>query len=715
MLKSRFYGLFLVLLAAAAPSVRGANPSGYPSFGADSGRTYVGVLGAVGRRKVYEFSTPSPDIQEVLQAAGGPTTRANGNIRIVRGGKAGTQVFLTPTLRMPLRSGDVIVVDGVNPRRSPIDLASASSATSNVPIALINVLDRPVVMALKPDDATVERIVGLLGQEAEVAETVRVLPTGGLAPGELMPGKDSTLPAGAVLVFNRSALDLSRIPKSLPPAAPVEGGSSATSDEPRPAPPALNAVTAAPIEQAAPPARELTLSAPAEPSSAPGPSLLTTEQPFGETLPRATRSTLEVAEAPRATPVQSALPLPRGTPEHRAIPARTANSLSGIESRPQESPRLDAPRGEAPLPQPNLDPLPRAATPPRTEYLPPPEAIAEARRAGQVDMLPASPDAGPGLRPAQLPEEQVEPIVVGRSEPLSSGSRMLAQNRAETALASVDTVGISEPLSSRPKRAVAALATGADEEDGSNMEVAAAWGILGAAALAAASWSYRRRKRRPAIAMTASTATSIEEDILPEQAVAEAITERIERRLEAVRTAPVRAVSTTERTLRKSMRTTATTPTRSRLQELVANELPIDIEPINLSGPIDVYGSPRTAPQHRVDVPHASVVARPHFSTQTEVVAETAVQAAPVMAPAAHSPTVPSGHRVDEAHGDGTGSPAMPPRPHIGERKSDVLERVLTGVQEGSRHVGSPHIAAAHLAPATAASESVLEEGAAQK
>lgn len=714
MRKRRIFAGMLLLAAAAVPALRAGQPRGLVTVSGGSGQSYIGVMGAVSHRKVFQFNSPNPDIKDVLQAAGGVTEKANGNVRLISGGKPGQQVFLTPNTRLALRNGDLLIVDGPEPPRSSIQL-TGSSSSPNIPIALINVLDRPVVMSMLPEEASVNRIVGLLNQEPVVANSVKIIPTSrsrSTNPGGFLSDHDAMLSPGTVLVFNRSELDIARLPKNFPGAVAVDGASPLPAEvQASPIltpPPAPNEPSQAAMPQ-------LTMIPPGAVESA-EPSPLETEQAFGAPLARTTRNTVEVAEAPRAT--RPGAPLPSSNAP------RTANSLTGGEPRLQNSPQLELPRSDVPAPQ----PMPRA-TPPlgssQTEFIPPPEAIADARRSSQVDMLPASPDAGPGVGPSPYASAPVEPEIVGMSEPVGNGARMIAQNRAEKALASVDHVGISEPLSSRPKVALANAALASDDEDDSNMELAAAWGVLGAGALAAATWSYRRRKqgRAAGAAMGRKAEAEIEHAEQPMMsamatmaaAPREPAAERIERRLSALPQAPApRTVTATERILRKTMRTAASTP-RTRLQELIANELPIEIEPVRMAGPIEVYGSPRTAPVHRVDESHPAAVARPHFAMQAAdapveaAMAATAQAAASMPAtPVAAAVNIPGGHRVDEPHGDGTASAAMP-RPHIGERKSDVLERVLTSVQDGSRHVGAPHIAQA-LAP-----ESLSVEGAVEK
>jgi hypothetical protein len=713
MRKRRIFAGMLLLAAAAVPALRAGQPRGLMTVSGGSGQSYIAVMGAVKNRKVFQFSSPNPDIMEVLRAADGVTEKANGNVRIISGGKPGQQVFLTPNTRLALRNGDLLIVDGPEPPRSSIQL-TGSSSSPDVPIALINVLDRPVVMSMRAEEASVNRIIGLLNQEPIVANSVKIIPTSrsrSTNPGGFMD-HDAMLSPGTVLVFNRAELDIARLPKNFPGAVAVDGASPLPAEaQAAPMlspPPALNDPSPAAMPQ-------LTMTAPGGAESA-EPSQLETEQSFGAPLARATRNTMEVAEAPRAT-------LP-GAPLTRSNAPRTANSLTGGEPRLQSNPQIEQPRSEVPAPR----AVPRATSPlgsSQTEFIPPPEAIADARRPGQVDMLPASPDAGPGVAHSPYASAPVEPEIVGMSEPIGNGARMIAQNRAEKALASVDHVGISEPLSSRPKVAVASAALASDDDEESNMELAAAWGVLGAGALAAATWSYRRRKqgRAAGAAMEMDAEAEIEQaeqPMMPAMATMaaaprEPAAERIERRLAALQQTPApRTVTATERILRKTMRTAASTP-RTRLQELIANELPIEIEPVRMAGPIEVYGSPRTAPQRRVDEAHPAAVARPHFATHaaevpTEAAMAATAQAAASMpvAPVAAAVNIPGGHRVDEPHGDGTASAAMP-RPHIGERKSDVLERVLTSVQDGSRHVGAPHIAQA------LASESLSVEGAVEK
>lgn len=697
--RAHFAGIPLLLAALAPLAVGGASAVLRPPAASNSG-TSIGVLGAVARPGVYRLAASSPDLSELIQRAGGLAPHANGNVRIVRNGKPGQQVFLTPSLRFPLQTGDVIVLDGAPPRRSPIQQANHSLprglrdpqvVTADLPpaqLALVNVLDRPVYLLVRGEHATVEQLVKLLGQAPEVAETVRIVPAGSVVPRAPLT-KSSQLPSGTVLVFNRKVLDLQRIPP-LPPLHEAQEIIPAESTE------------QGPVQTAdAPEAMEFRRSSPS----------MAREEGATESRPEPASPSLGFSSLVPDGGSSRMLQLAQGSPAEP--PSRTANTLS--------EPRLP---------------------PSKMEMLPPPPAVAqEPPRSGGVEMLPAPSDVGPGLQAMQPPVEAQREIV-GYSEPISpqdprnpahgspgvpfhtadasmphggmasAGPRDLAAWRAEQSFSGVTKVGVSEPLGPRSPSATLVSSDEAKDDRFSNLEVASIWGLFGAFALIAAWRSARKKMARPGAAsgeMEPARAHAIAEDHhSTSQPATRSLGSRVRKAIAATAGAAPAA---------------SATRLQSRLDALIANEIPVDVRQVEMASPIEVFGRPRRASQHRIDEAHAETVSAPHFSTQAAASAATAMErvamdrvamerapAVPAASAVSSGPTVPAGHRVDEAHGEGkSASGHVPARPHIAERKGDVLERVLTSVEGAARHIAAPHISGAMAASEAGALEDTAQ------
>jgi hypothetical protein len=221
-----------------------------PSFaGKRSGRSplcYVAVIGEVNRPGVYSTSsTDYPKLVEIIQQAGGPTDKASGNVRIVRHGKPAGQLFLSPGLREVLFSGDVVIVDGHRRGRTIAGSSGrqhsqqqeaprgvAASDEPAVQIALVNLIERPVVLNNVPANlATKKGIASYLKQQPQV-DQIRVIATN---PSPFNQQQDSVaaeqLLNGTVLVFKESLVERANLPDDLPEAvqidAPLPPGSEA--------------------------------------------------------------------------------------------------------------------------------------------------------------------------------------------------------------------------------------------------------------------------------------------------------------------------------------------------------------------------------------------------------------------------------------------------------------------------------------------------------
>jgi hypothetical protein len=235
--------ILLGLLPVSATSVaaqRSAARQASQVFATTRVRNCFGVMGQVRSPGTYEFKSQYPRLGEVIRHAGGLTAGANGNIRIIHRGRAGQQTFYSPQLPLHLQPrlipGDVIVVDerqgwqsGVQTtrhgRRILHQAPPANKTVSSPPVqvAFVNLVDRPVVLNLKSEYATLPKVLSLLGQPLEILPSVRVLettPSRGFSPrNRMVPAR---LSSGSILVFDPTVIQFDQLPP-LPDPFTIEG------------------------------------------------------------------------------------------------------------------------------------------------------------------------------------------------------------------------------------------------------------------------------------------------------------------------------------------------------------------------------------------------------------------------------------------------------------------------------------------------------------
>jgi len=151
-----------------------------PSNSAATAHCYFGILGEVARPGVYELPG-SCTFGRLVGCAGGVTAEANGNARVLRAGRVAQQLFVASSASAVLYPGDLIVIerDGTKPSaaKSP-GIASTPQPTpvpTEVQIAFLNLLDRPIVVRMPRDQASPARIVELLGQPPALVEDLRIV------------------------------------------------------------------------------------------------------------------------------------------------------------------------------------------------------------------------------------------------------------------------------------------------------------------------------------------------------------------------------------------------------------------------------------------------------------------------------------------------------------------------------------------------------------
>jgi hypothetical protein len=218
-----FQGLSIAAETPARPPGREDASQSPTQAGAGRGDslhpTYFGVMGEVSHPGTYEASG-TLTLAELVKRAGGVTPRANRTVRIFRGGVLTEQVYLGSGEDPALLPGDLVVIAASaseGPHITPTDPTRPLNETAGVfavQIAFVNLIERPVIAKMPSDQATVSRIVELLGQSSDCASKIRVFNLRGIGPGESETSDQITRPleSGTVLVFPSSSVRTASLP-----------------------------------------------------------------------------------------------------------------------------------------------------------------------------------------------------------------------------------------------------------------------------------------------------------------------------------------------------------------------------------------------------------------------------------------------------------------------------------------------------------------------
>jgi hypothetical protein len=226
-------------LAAAEPIT---NLNGAPQTGC-----VVAIVGAVREPGVYSFPHESVQTLHLLRTAGGPTATASGSIRVVRQGPQSPQqtaAFLQPQLNLLLKSGYVVAVDHVAQNQSSSVTTTAPTfdplgrpayrplpppshpnlkhhqpspdgqAQSTVRVAVLGVAERPVVLEMASEAASLADVLGKLNQDTRTEANALIL--GPTPPQQVVPWGDASKTAlvdGSFLLFRGSDIKTTALPE----------------------------------------------------------------------------------------------------------------------------------------------------------------------------------------------------------------------------------------------------------------------------------------------------------------------------------------------------------------------------------------------------------------------------------------------------------------------------------------------------------------------
>ena len=197
---------------------------------------YVAIMGGVVRPGTYHLDPSELNLNSVLKRAGGLSSDATRSVRVIRHGRVSHQVILSDESDKSINTllpGDVVVADSKQMTdtlgkitefvQDPTTVRANYEVTgqpSGVQVALLNVLDYPLVVTLRPEEATVGSIIDHLGQPGELLANTRII-----APNIRSRGFDPTLASiqlmgGTAVVFDKGYVNRERLPLTLP--KPIE-------------------------------------------------------------------------------------------------------------------------------------------------------------------------------------------------------------------------------------------------------------------------------------------------------------------------------------------------------------------------------------------------------------------------------------------------------------------------------------------------------------
>ncbi len=161
---------------------------------------FVGLLGQVARPGVYEIERRGTLLGDLLQNMGGLAKDASGQFRIIRNGRPGQTTSYSGAAQLELMAGDMIVADA-QPSQFGQRATNAKQASADaVQIGFVNLVDRPVVLKLNSEHATVYEILSIMRQDQNLASQIKiVVPSSQRGQGQ--PRLDTTLASETVLIF----------------------------------------------------------------------------------------------------------------------------------------------------------------------------------------------------------------------------------------------------------------------------------------------------------------------------------------------------------------------------------------------------------------------------------------------------------------------------------------------------------------------------------
>lgn len=171
---------------------------------------YVGLLGQVARPGVYEIERQGTLLSDLLQSIGGLAKDASGQFRIIRNGRPGQMTSYSGATRFELMPGDLIVADAQLTLSAWSGPNAKKPSADAVQIGFVNLIDRPVVLKLESQNATVLEILSMMRQDQNLASQIKIVAPPGQR-GNSQPRPDAALASETVLIFPPNSVKADRL------------------------------------------------------------------------------------------------------------------------------------------------------------------------------------------------------------------------------------------------------------------------------------------------------------------------------------------------------------------------------------------------------------------------------------------------------------------------------------------------------------------------
>lgn len=175
-----------------------------------SQQPYVGLLGQIARPGVYEIDRQGTLLSDLLQNIGGLAKDASGQFRIIRNGRPGQMTSYSGATRFELMPGDLVVADAQLTQSARYGADAKRSSAEAVQIGFVNLIDRPVVLKLRSENATVLGILSIMRQDQSLASQIHIIAPPGQR-GNSQPRPDTTLASETVLIFPPNSVKAERL------------------------------------------------------------------------------------------------------------------------------------------------------------------------------------------------------------------------------------------------------------------------------------------------------------------------------------------------------------------------------------------------------------------------------------------------------------------------------------------------------------------------
>ncbi len=192
---------------------------------------YVSIMGEVERPGTYRLTPTTLKLHSVVRCAHGFTANASSAIRIIRRGRASQTEIFSDKVDSPVLPGDLLLVESKRPNPPERNYSDVSAGRGRVTradysdtgrrsftqVALLNVVEYPLVLRLPPDEANASYLVQALGQPmALLANTHVITPDVPRRQSSEAAKKAVQLQDGSIIVFEPGKIKKHRLPALLP-------------------------------------------------------------------------------------------------------------------------------------------------------------------------------------------------------------------------------------------------------------------------------------------------------------------------------------------------------------------------------------------------------------------------------------------------------------------------------------------------------------------